>query len=404
MKWSLVKVQSGMKNNMKNLDYLLRQNSERFDLKSNLPTMKAVVTTGNGDYEKIEYRDVPIPVPDCNEVLLKVLAAGVNNTDINTRLGWYSSSIKNDIESLLTSNTNTIIEEGGWRGKTPFPLIQGTDCCGEVVKLGKGVGKDLLGKRVLVRPCMRIDENNLWDHIWLGTDFDGAFAEYVKVPVSEVSEINSDWTNEELASIPCAYGTAENMLQRAQVNAEDRVLVTGASGGVGSALVQLAKRRGAEVITVVGQDKIDRMYSLSVDRLIARGTDLVVELGESSINVVLDVVAGEDFGQLLKLLVRGGRYAACGAIGGAIVSMDMRDFYLKDLTLLGCTAWDEHVFQNLIGYIESNEINPLVAKIFPLHEIVNAQKEFIAKTHVGKIVLVPEENLSKVDANLLCSK
>ena len=133
------------------------------------------------------------------------------------------------------------------------------------------------------------------------------------------------------------------------------------------------------------------MQHLGIDRIIPRGTDLLAELGESSVDVVIDNVAGEGFTPLFKLLVRGGRYASSGAIAGPMVTLDMRDFYLKDLSLIGCTAWDEPVFPNLIGYIERGEIQPLVAETFALKEIAAAQQAFMKKTHVGNFVLVPPQ-------------
>lgn len=374
---------------MPDLSYLSTSNRERFEIHPEQPTMKAVVTTGNGGYDQLDYRDVPVPAPGPGEVLLKVLAAGINNTEINTRLGWYSSSVEGGTEQLSETSEESEIEDGGWNETTPFPLIQGTDCCGEVVAHGEGVTYPAVGGRVLVRACMRLNGFDSLDNIWMASDFDGAFAQYVTVPASEVFEVDCDWSHEELATIPCAYGTAENMLHRAGVKASDRVMVTGASGGVGSAVVQLAKRRGAHVIAIAGASKLDVIRSLGADELIARGSDLSAELQDASVDVVIDNVAGEQFGQLLKLMARGGRYASSGAIAGPITTMDMRDFYLKDLTLIGCTAWDEPVFPNLIGYIEKGEIRPLVAKTFELKDIAVAQEEFLAKTHVGNFVLLP---------------
>ncbi|MBW7469493.1 alcohol dehydrogenase family protein [Marinobacter sp. F4218] len=353
--------------------------------------MKAVVTTGSGGYEKLDYRDVPIPVPGPGEVLLRVLAAGVNNTEINTRLGWYSSSVEGGTEQLSETDSASEIEDGGWNASTPFPFIQGTDCCGEVVAAGEGVAQPDVGTRVLVRSCMRTNGFDSLDNLWMASDFDGAFAQYVKVPASEVFEIQCDWSDVELATIPCAYGTAENMLHRANVKAGDRVLVTGASGGVGSAVVQLAKRRGACIVAIAGSSKLDQVAGLGADQVIPRGSDLSAELQESSVDVVIDNVAGDQFGALLKLMARGGRYASSGAIAGPITTIDMRDFYLKDLTLLGCTAWDEPVFPNLISYIEKGEIRPLVAQSFELKDIATAQQEFLKKTHVGNFVLVPPQ-------------
>ena len=378
---------------MPDLSYLTRGNPDRFDLDPGQESMKAVVTTGNGDYDKLDYRDVPIPVPEAGELLLKVLAAGVNNTEINTRLGWYSSSVTSGTEQFADKDRNPgELADGGWNQATPFPFIQGTDCCGEVVAQADDVDASWLGQRVLVRACMRVNGFDSLENIWMASDFDGAFAQYVKVPASEVFKIDCDWTDVELATIPCAYGTSENMVHRAGVAAGDRVLVTGASGGVGSAVVQLAKRRGARVIAIVGKSKMDSVAHLDIDRIVERGADLVAELGESSVDVVIDNVAGDGFPPLLKLLSRGGRYASSGAIAGPMVNMDMRDFYLKDLRLIGCTAWDEPVFPNLVGYIERGEIIPLVAKTFPLEDIAIAQQEFLKKQHFGNFVLIPSQS------------
>ena len=375
---------------MPELKYLTGSKADRFVLKPGQKTMKAVVTTGNGGYDKLEYCDVPMPVAGPGELLLRVLAAGVNNTEINTRLGWYSSSVTSGTDEFSAEDSeNSQPADGGWNETTPFPFIQGTDSFGEVVGQADDIESSWTGARVLVRACMRLHGFESLDNIWMASDFDGAFAQYVKVPVSEVFKVDCDWSDVELATIPCAYGTAENMVHRAGVSAGDHVLVTGASGGVGSAVVQLAKRRGAQVTAVVGKSKIDALARLEVDRIIERGADLITELGESSVDVVIDNVAGPGFEPLLKLLRRGGRYASSGAIAGPMVSMDMRDFYLKDLLLIGCTAWDEPVFPNLIGYIERGEVIPLVAKTFALEDIVSAQQEFLQKAHFGNFVLVP---------------
>ncbi len=376
---------------MTDLSYLFDNDPARFELRPGGATMKAVVTTGNGDYDKLDYRDVPLPEPRAGEVLLKVMAAGVNNTEINTRLGWYSSSVTSGTDDFAGSDRDDgNLADGGWNERTPFPLIQGTDCCGEVVTLGPGVDASRLGERVLVRACMRVRGYGSLDNIWMASDFDGAFAQYVRVPASECFAVDCDWSDAELATIPCAYGTAENMVHRAGVGAGDRVLVPGASGGVGSAVVQLAKRRGAEVIAIAGAAKLDAVKTLGA-AVIERGADPLAEIGEASVDVVIDNVAGDGFGALLKVMRRGGRYASSGAIAGPIVALDMRDFYLKDLNLIGCTAWDEPVFLNLVGYIERGEIRPLLAKTFSLEDIANAQREFLAKKHFGNFVLLPPQ-------------
>jgi NADPH:quinone reductase-like Zn-dependent oxidoreductase len=379
-----------MLESMPDLSYLTRNNPARFDLKAGQKIMKAVVTTGNGDYDKLDYRDVPVPVAGPGEVLLKVLAAGVNNTEINTRLGWYSASVTDGTEQFSDSDRDSgELADGGWNEATPFPFIQGTDCCGEVVEVADDVNSLRPGQRVLVRACMRKNGYDSLENIWMASDFDGAFAQYVKVPASEVFSVDCNWSDVELATIPCAYGTAENMVHRADIGEADHVLVPGASGGVGSAVVQLAKRRGARVTAIAGRAKMDAVASLGVDRVLARDADLLTELGASSVDVVIDNVAGDGFGALLKLLGRGGRYASSGAIAGPMVNLDMRDFYLKDIHMIGCTAWDEAVFPNLIRYIEAREIVPLVAKTYALEDIAQAQQEFLKKAHFGNFVLIP---------------
>ena len=364
------------------------QSQGRFDTAGVSKTMKAVVTVGNGSYDKLVYCDVPVPALGAGEVLLQVLAAGVNNTEINTRLGWYSSSVTGGTEETASAEA-TERADGGWNEGTPFPFIQGTDCCGRVAAVAPGVDAALIGKRVLVRACMRKDGFGSMETVWMGSDFDGAFAQWVKVPAAEVFVVESGWSDAELATIPCAYGTAENMVHRAQVGGADHVLVTGASGGVGSAVVQLAKRRGATVTAIVGASKMDQVRAIGADHVIARGEDIVASLGENAVDVVVDNVAGATFGSMLKVMKRAGRYVSSGAIGGPLVTLDMRDFYLKDLRLIGCTAWDEPVFPNLIGYIERNELRPIVAKTFPLEGIADAQREFLEKKHVGNFVLIP---------------
>ena len=356
-------------------------------------TMKAVVTTGNGGYDKLVYQDAPTPAPGKGEVLLRVLAAGVNNTEINTRLGWYSSSVTADTNATADHQAKAGEQkaDGGWNKATPFPFIQGTDCCGEVVALGEGADDTLMGKRVLVRACMRPNGYDTMDNVWMASDFDGAFAQYVKVPATEVFAVDCDWSDAELATIPCAYGTSENMLHRASLKAGETVLVTGASGGVGSAAVQLAKRRGARVIAITSASKMEDLRALGADQVIARGANLEAVLGTESVDLVVDNVAGTQFPQMLKVLKRGGRLVSSGAIAGPIVDLDMRDMYLKDISLIGTTAWDEPVFRNLVSYIERGEIRPLLAKTFPLKDIVQAQQEFLKKTHLGNFVLIPPQ-------------
>ena len=284
-------------------------------------TMTAVVTVGNGGYEMLEIRQVPIPWPDRTEVRVRVLAAGINNTEINTRLGWYSSSVTDstDATAAEAADTDERVDraDGGWNAATPFPLIQGTDCCGIVDAVGPGGDEALVGRRVLVRACMRPHGFDSMENVWMASDFDGAFAEYVTVPATEVFPVDCDWTDAELGSIPCAYGTAENMIHRAEVRAGDAVLVTGASGGVGSAAVQLVARRGATVTAVASASKAEAVGALGAQTVLDRNDTPPPD----AFDVAIDNVAGPGFGDVLSSIRRGGRYVSSGAIGGPIVKV-----------------------------------------------------------------------------------
>ena len=340
--------------------------------------MSAVLLKGHGGFEQLEFRDdVPVPVPRAGEVMVQVAAAGVNNTDINTRIGWYSRTDD--------------ARDSGWTGAPPsFPRIQGADACGRIVATGSGVDATRIGERVLIEPVFRIPgASGQYRALYFGSECDGAFAQFTCVPVAHAYSISSSLSDAELASFPCAYAAAENMLTRLNLAAGETVLVTGASGGVGSAAVQLAKRRGAEVLAVAAGSKAAAVSSLGASRVLERGQSVLAALGRECIDAVVDVVGGDQFAELLGVLRRGGRYAVAGAIGGPLVALDLRTLYLKDLRLLGCTVLDESVFRNLVGYIERSEIKPLIAGVHPLRAIVEAQQEFLRKQHLGKIVLIP---------------
>jgi NADPH:quinone reductase-like Zn-dependent oxidoreductase len=351
--------------------------------------MSAVLTTGHGGYEMLEFRkDIKVPSPDSDQVLIKVLGAGINNTDINTRTAWYSKSVKGETNANHSQGDD---DDGSWSGEPlEFPIIQGADCYGEIVSVGGDVDAGRIGERVLVRTMQQYAVDYRPYECWtMGSECDGAFAEYMLAFSDESFKIESNWSNAELASIPCAYSTAENLLERSDVKEGEVVLITGASGGVGSAAIMLAKRRGAKVVAVASEAKARMVQEIGADEVIHREDKLIDSIDNESIDVVIDLVAGESWGELLEVLKKGGRYAASGAIAGPIVELDVRTLYLKDLVLIGCTFQDRHVFQNLIGYIERNEIKPLVSKTYPLRDIVNAQKDFVSKKYVGKLVLLP---------------
>jgi NADPH:quinone reductase-like Zn-dependent oxidoreductase len=349
--------------------------------------MRGMLLTGHGGFDKLELRDdIPVPRPGPGEVLIKVAAAGINNTDINTRIGWYSKTVRDATEDAKATET----DDASWAGvPLAFPRIQGADCCGRIVAVGDGVAPARIGERVIVRNLLRTYvDYRPWECWTFGSECDGAFAQFAKAPSRETFRVNCGWSDVDLASMPCAWSTAEGMLHRAQVVRGEHVLVTGASGGVGSAAVQLAKRRGARVTAIAAAGKADEVRGQGADAVIARGDSLVAKLGRDAVDVVIDVVAGPAFGELTDVLKRGGRYAVAGAIAGPIVELDVRSLYLKDLTFYGCTFQEDAVFENLVGYIERGEIKPNVARTYPLEQIVEAQKDFLSKRTGGKLVLV----------------
>jgi NADPH:quinone reductase-like Zn-dependent oxidoreductase len=349
--------------------------------------MRAVLLTGHGGFDKLELRDdVPVPAPGPGDVLIRIGAAAVNNTDINTRIGWYSKAVA---EATGTGATKGIDGAGddGWSGAAfVFPRIQGADACGRIVAVGEQVDPARIGERVLVEPVFR--GKSAYDVSYFGSEIDGSFADYARVRAVHAHMVISDLSDAELASFPCAYSAAENMLTRSALIAGERVLITGASGGVGSAAVQLAVRRGAEVVAVASADKADAVRALGATRIVPRDADLETLFGQQYFDVAIDIVGGTQFSSILSTLKRGGRYAVSGAIAGPIVDLDLRTLYLGDLRLIGCTVLEAEVFPNLIGYIERGEIKPLVAATYPLADIIAAQEAFLTKQHIGKIVLL----------------
>ncbi len=189
-----------------------------------------------------------------------------------------------------------------------------------------------------------------------------------------------------LATFPTAYLTAEHMLSRARVTAGERILVTGASGGVGSALVQLAVLRGASVIAMVGPGKEAAARDLGASSAIPRDTP---GLAGANVDVVADVVGGTGFAALLALLRPGGRYVTAGAVGGPVVTLDLRTLYLKRLDLLGSTLGTSQEFSTIVAHIEAGRLRPLLAASYPLSDLPRAQADFLQKRFFGKLVVVP---------------
>ena len=354
--------------------------------------MKVFLLTGHGGPEMLEYReDVPTPEPAQGEVLIAVDAAGINNTDIWTREGAYGT----EDDPATTS---------GWRRGNPmrFPRIQGADIVGRIVGVGGGVNASRIGERVIVDNALYSGgEEGPLDSGLIGSERDGGFAEYVAVPAENAHVIESDLSDAELATFPTAYVTSLRMLNRARVSAGEIVLVTGASGGVGSGLVQLARLRGARVIALVGSGKEDQARALGTELVITRDTgNLPAAVTKVTGGQPIDVVGGEVFADLLNVLRPMGRYVTAGAIVGPVVRLDLRTLYLKQIELIGSTMGTHEEFASLVEHIASGRIKPLLARTYPLSDIRQAQRDFMHKNSFGKLVLISNRGSGPTYAEL----
>ncbi|MFK7938669.1 MAG: zinc-binding dehydrogenase [Roseovarius sp.] len=360
---------------------------------SELPkTMQAMVLMGHGDLDMYEFhKDWPMPECGPDDVIIKVGACGMNNTDVNTRSGWYSKAVD---EATTGGAYDTVDDEDPSWGGAPlaFPRIQGADVVGRVVAVGANGDDRIIGKRVMVDGWQRdwSDPENMNKIGYFGSERDGGYAEYTSADYRDVAVVESDLSDAELATFQCSYATAEGMLTRAAVTDADTVLVPGASGGVGGALVQLAKLRGARVIAMASEAKHAEVATLNPDVILPRAPkSLRKALGDEKVTVVADVVGGANWPNLIDILERGGRYTCSGAIAGPVVQLDLRTFYLRDLTFTGSTINPPQVFRTVVKIIEEGHLKPMLAATYPLNQLREAQTAFIAKEHTGNIVITP---------------
>lgn len=338
--------------------------------------MTAAVTVRHGGPEAIEIRaDWPVPQLGPDDVLVRVTAAALNNTDIWSREGAYGTA--DDPDAVA-----------GWRGvPLDFPRIQGTDVCGIVHAVGRDVDPAWSGRRVLVDPTVGDDDVGV-PVAFIGSEVDGGFAEYHRCSQRQLHDVSaSSLSDEQLSCLPTAYGTALAMIDRAECVAGERVLVTGASGGVGSAAVQLLADRGCHVVARTSASKREQVRRLGAHEVSVRGVDAISTCDE--VDAVVDVVGGEEFGEILDRLRDGGRMVTAGAIAGPVVSLDLRRLYLRQRRLIGSTMFTPDDFAELTRIANAGGVQPLVAASFPLVDLAAAQERFVAKDFTGKIVVTP---------------
>ena len=335
----------------------------------------------HGGPEALVVRDADTPTPGPRQVRVRVRAAGVNNTDIWTREGRYGTA---DDPDAVT----------GWRGvPIDTPRIQGADVTGVVDVVGPGGDDRLVGRRVLLDPATYADAAPDADPVAiLGSEYDGGFAEYCMAAEDAVHDVTSSpLTDTELACLPIAYGTAAGMLARAGAAPGETVVVTGASGGVGTALVQLASAAELTVVAVSTPEKAARLAELGAAAVVDRGStrlaDDVAEAAPGGVHLVADVVGGPLFTLWPGVLARRGRIVVAGGFAGPVVSIDLRQLYLGQRRIIGSTMHTREHFATLVDVARRGAVRPPVATVFPLERIHEAQQAIRATDTLGKVVV-----------------
>ena len=361
-------------------------------------TMKAIVLTGHGDIDKLEYKSVPTPSPAPGEVLVQVTATAKNNTDRKAREGLYPTK-KGETTSFQMGGKPTLI----------FPRIQGADIAGRVVAVGDGVDSRRIGERGLLD--FNIYADNRWD-INLTPDYyghgaDGGYAEYVAVPSDQFHVVpNGNLTDAGLAAMGmCSYQTAMHMLTSAQVKAGERVLVTGASGGVGTALIQLCRIMGAIPFALSTRDKAAALEELGAESVLDRSDmdsfveRVKAETGGKPLDAVMDLVGGDMTDRFIDAMIFDmnarqtyPRLSIAGASGGNISEILWTRIYLYQVQIFGVSHGTREEAEQLVEWIRSGQLKPVLHGAFRLSELHQAERYFMNRgsNYLGKIVIVPD--------------
>jgi len=361
-------------------------------------TMKAMVLTGHGDVDKLEYQDVSVPSPGPGEVLVQVTATAKNNTDRKAREGLYPTK-KGEMKSFQMGGKPTLV----------FPRIQGADIAGRVVAVGDGVDESRIGERGLldfnIYANDRRDINLTPDYFGHGAD--GGYAEYVALPADQFHHIpNPELADAEVASMGmCSYQTAMHMVTSANIQAGERVLVTGASGGVGTALIQLCRIMGAIPYALSKQDKATALLELGAEAVLDRSDmdtfvdRLKAETGGKPIDAVMDLVGGEMTDVFIDTMIfdmnaRSSypRLSIAGASGGNISEILWTRIYLYQVQIFGVSHGTREEAEQLMAWIRGGQLKPVLHGAFRLSDLHRAEEYFVNRgsNYLGKIVIVPD--------------
>lgn len=362
--------------------------------------MAAVRLMGHGGTDQLVYsEDVDVPIPGAGEVLVKVTATAKNNTDRKVREGLYPTEDKDDVASFQISGSPTLT----------FPRIQGADVVGRVVAVGAGVDEARVGERGLLDFNIYADERrdiNLTPDYY-GHGRDGGFAEYVAVPGDQFHVVdNPGLADAELAVLGmCSYQTALHMLSVASVGDGEHVLVTGASGGVGTALIQLCRLLGAVPHAVSSAGKADALRELGAETVIdrtgvtdwPRAVDEVT--GGRTIDAVMDLAGGEMTNPLMDVMIQRmserrsyPRLSIAGASAGNVTEILWTRIYLYQVQVFGVSHGTRDEADQLIAWIRSGELRPVLHGTFRLSDIHRAEDYFVGRgsDYIGKIAIVPD--------------
>lgn len=335
--------------------------------------MRAVVLEKHGTLDDLKYvPDFPDPVVRPGHVVIRVRATSFNYHDVFTVRGMPGI-------------------------KVPMPMIIGLDLAGEILEVGPGVdGKWKPGDRVLVNPLNR--EKGL-----MGEMMHGGLAEKCLVAEHQLIRMPDAVTFEQAASLPVAYGTAHRMLiTHKTVKSGDKVLVLGASGGVGTGCVLLAKMLGAEVIACASsEDKIQRLKELGADHVINyKTTDFskwaIEKFGkpqrrsyEGGVDVVVNFTGGDTWAPTLRCVKRGGKILVCGATAGYDPKEDLRYIWSFELQVIGSNSFYDDNLQALMGLIQEGRMKPVIDKVLPLERAVEGLRLIEQREVFGKVVVTP---------------
>lgn len=334
--------------------------------------MKALVLKAHGDLDQLTVvSDHPRPTVVDGHVVIRVRASSFNYHDVFTVRGMPGI-------------------------KVPLPVVIGLDMAGEIEELGAGVDGWKAGDRVLVNPVNR--KKGL-----MGEMLDGGMAEYCLVSADQLIRMPDKVSFEDAAALPVAYGTAHRMLiTHDTVKKGDRVLVLGASGGVGTGCVLLAKMLGAEVIACAGsEDKLARLKALGADHVLDyKSTDFskwaIQTYGkpqrrtyEGGVDVVVNFTGGDTWVPSLKCLKRGGRLLVCGATAGHDPKEDLRYVWSFELKVIGSNSFYDEDLSALMVLIEQGKIKPVVDKVLSLEEAAEGLRLIRDREVMGKVVVAP---------------